>query len=126
MIASLVAAWRDGRTISAATVMKLLPDGPAFFVECWKACLKIPRGETRSYAWLARAAGRPTAVRAAAQAMARNPLPLLVPCHRVTGTNDPGGFCGAGHMGERTARAKRFLALKADLLRREGARIARA
>lgn len=43
----------------------------------------IPRGEVRTYAWLARQAGRPKAVRAVGTIMARNPLPLLLPCHRV-------------------------------------------
>ena len=43
----------------------------------------IPAGETRPYGWVAREAGRPTAVRAVASVLARNPVPLLVPCHRV-------------------------------------------
>ncbi|WP_146751213.1 methylated-DNA--[protein]-cysteine S-methyltransferase, partial [Pseudomonas aeruginosa] len=47
------------------------------------AAMRIPRGETRSYSWLAREARRPLAVRAAASAIAKNPLWLLVPCHRV-------------------------------------------
>jgi O-6-methylguanine DNA methyltransferase len=47
------------------------------------ATRRIPSGETRPYAWVAREAGRPRAVRAAAGVLARNPVPLLVPCHRV-------------------------------------------
>ena len=47
------------------------------------ATRSIPAGETRPYGWVAREAGRPTAVRAAASVLARNPVPLLVPCHRV-------------------------------------------
>jgi O-6-methylguanine DNA methyltransferase len=47
------------------------------------ATRRIPAGETRPYAWVAREAGRPQAVRAAAGVLARNPVPLLVPCHRV-------------------------------------------
>jgi O-6-methylguanine DNA methyltransferase len=43
----------------------------------------IPRGETRPYGWIARQAGRPRAVRAAASALAANPVPLLIPCHRI-------------------------------------------
>ena len=119
LITQLVNAWMRGQPISPARVSTLMPTRPEFFVACWKACLRIPRGETRSYAWLAKAAGRPAAVRAAAQAMARNPLPLIVPCHRVTGTNDGGGFCGFGHMGDRSPRARRFLALKEALLEME-------
>ena len=45
--------------------------------------MTIPRGETRPYGWIARQAGRPRAVRAAASALAANPVPLLIPCHRI-------------------------------------------
>jgi O-6-methylguanine DNA methyltransferase len=48
---------------------------------------RIPRGEVRSYAWLAREAGRPKAMRAVGNVMARNPVPLLMPCHRVVPTS---------------------------------------
>lgn len=47
---------------------------------------KIPPGEVRSYGWIAEAIGRPQAARAVGQAMARNPVPLLYPCHRVVNT----------------------------------------
>ena len=47
------------------------------------AAATIPRGETRPYGWIARQAGRPRAVRAAASALAANPVPLLIPCHRI-------------------------------------------
>ena len=65
-----------------------------FFSAAWEACSSIPPGETRSYQWLAEAAGNPRASRAAGQAMARNPLPLVIPCHRVVGSN--GGLHGYG------------------------------
>jgi len=65
-----------------------------FFTKAWAACRRIPAGETRTYAWLANEAGRPRAMRAAGQAMARNPLPLVVPCHRVVGSD--GGLHGFG------------------------------
>jgi O-6-methylguanine DNA methyltransferase len=65
-----------------------------FFSRAWQACAAIPPGETRSYAWLATRAGSPAAVRAAGQAMARNPLPLIIPCHRVVGSD--GGLHGYG------------------------------
>lgn len=45
--------------------------------------LEIPRGQVRSYAWVAKEIGNPTAVRAVATAVARNPIPILIPCHRV-------------------------------------------
>ena len=52
-----------------------------------EACTSIPAGETRTYAWLAQQVGKPAAARAAGRVMATNPWPLLVPCHRVLGSN---------------------------------------
>ena len=60
---------------------------PPFFLRAWAACRSIPRGETRSYAWLAAQAGSPGALRAAGQAMAHNPVPIIIPCHRVIGSD---------------------------------------
>ncbi len=61
--------------------------GTAFQARVWAALQAIPRGETRSYAQLAAAVGTPSAVRAVAAACARNPAALVVPCHRVIGSN---------------------------------------
>ena len=85
-----------------------LSNAPPFFGAAWEACRNIPAGETRSYAWLAAEAGRPNAARAAGQAMARNPLALVIPCHRVIGSS--GGLHGYGAGG---------LAVKARLLQME-------
>lgn len=58
-----------------------------------KIVLKIPLGEVRSYKWVARKAGRPRAYRAVANALAKNPYPLIIPCHRVVkSSNDSGGY----------------------------------
>jgi AraC family transcriptional regulator of adaptative response/methylated-DNA-[protein]-cysteine methyltransferase len=57
----------------------------AFQARVWQALREIPRGETRSYAEMARIVGRPAAVRAVARACASNPVAILVPCHRVVG-----------------------------------------
>ena len=73
-----------------------LSGAPPFFGAAWQACRGIPAGETRSYAWLAAEAGRPNAARAAGQAMARNPLALVIPCHRVIGSNGDLHGYGAG------------------------------
>ena len=62
-----------------------LSDQPAFVRRALSAARRIPYGQVRTYGWLARAAGRPGAARAAGQAMSRNPIPLLIPCHRVVG-----------------------------------------
>lgn len=85
-------------------------DDPEFFTRARAACRTIPAGETRTYAWLAEAAGSPNAIRAAGQSMARNPVPLLVPCHRVVGSNGRLHGFGGG-IG---------LPLKARLLQLEG------
>jgi len=61
--------------------------GTAFQWRVWRALTKIPRGETRSYADVARELGKPSSVRAVARACATNPLALLVPCHRVIGSD---------------------------------------
>ena len=61
----------------------------------WQAARKIPYGETRRYAWIATKTGKPGAARAAGQALGRNPLPIIVPCHRVIYSNgNLGGFTG--------------------------------
>jgi len=60
----------------------------------WRAAMQIPRGQTRSYAWIAARAGSPGAARAAGGALGANPLPLIVPCHRII--NSCGGIGGFG------------------------------
>ena len=69
---------------------------PPFIEKALRECSKIPYGSSRSYAELAEVAGNPNAARAVGQAMARNPLPIVVPCHRVlTSDGHLGGFgCG--------------------------------
>jgi len=65
----------------------------AFQMRVWEALRRIPRGETRSYAQLARSLGQPTAIRAVARACATNPVAVVVPCHRVIGSNGkPTGY----------------------------------
>ena len=73
-----------------------------------KALQKIPAGEVRTYAWLARKAGQPNAARAVGNTMARNPVPILIPCHRVVPAAGGIGNYGMGS------------AMKRDLLMREG------
>ncbi len=70
-----------------------------------RACAQIPYGETRSYGELAVMAGKPGAARAVGQVMARNPLPLFVPCHRVIAADGSlGGFGGGLEMKRRLLR----------------------
>lgn len=59
----------------------------AFEVAVWTKALEIPRGEVRPYGWIAAEIGRPRAVRAVGTALGHNPVPLVVPCHRVVRTD---------------------------------------
>jgi O-6-methylguanine DNA methyltransferase len=68
--------------------------GTDFQRACWHALLAIPYGETRSYADIARAVGRPNAFRAVGMANNRNPVAIVVPCHRVIASD--GTLCGYG------------------------------
>lgn len=65
---------------------------PPFHCSVLKALRDIPSGQVITYGQLALLAGRPGAARAVGQAMARNPIPIILPCHRVVASNGPGGF----------------------------------
>jgi methylated-DNA-[protein]-cysteine S-methyltransferase len=67
--------------------VKLAPEGTEFQRAAWKALTKIPFGQTRSYGEQAAAIGNPKAVRAIGAANGRNPIAIVVPCHRVIGAN---------------------------------------
>jgi methylated-DNA-[protein]-cysteine S-methyltransferase len=83
--------------------------GTEFQRRCWDELLRIPFGETRSYAEIARAVGSPNGYRAVGQANHHNPVAIVVPCHRVlAGGRELGGYGGG-------------LPTKAFLLRLEGA-----
>lgn len=70
-----------------------------FQCRVWAAAMSIPYGETRGYRWVAREAGRPLGARAAGQAMGRNPVPIIIPCHRVVASGGKlGGFGGGLEM----------------------------
>ena len=87
--------------------------GTAFQQSVWQALLSIPQGETVSYGEISRRIGNPAAVRAVGGAVGRNPVSIIVPCHRVMGNN--GALTGYGG----------GLARKTALLRLEGARLER-
>lgn len=90
--------------------LRLAPIGTEFQLAVWRALAGIPYGETTSYSRLATHLGRPNAVRAVGAANGRNPLPIVLPCHRVIGANgDLTGFGGG-------------IEVKGWLLAHEGAR----
>jgi len=76
--------------------LPLDPRGTAFQRAVWSELARIPYGETRSYADVARAIGRPLAVRAVGAANGANPLALVVPCHRVIAADGSLGGYGGG------------------------------
>lgn len=88
--------------------LPLAPRGTQFQLRVWRALLEIPYGETWSYADVARRLDSPTATRAVGAANGRNPLPIVVPCHRVIGAD--GSLTGYGG----------GLEIKRSLLRLEG------
>jgi methylated-DNA-[protein]-cysteine S-methyltransferase len=83
-------------------------EGTAFQRACWQALREIPYGSTCTYGELARKVGRPTAFRAVGQANHRNPVAIIVPCHRVVGSDGTLTGYGGG------------LEIKEKLLRLEG------
>jgi methylated-DNA-[protein]-cysteine S-methyltransferase len=80
----------DRLDLSAAT---------SFQRQVWESTRLIPYGETRSYSWVAEQIKQPKAVRAVGQALGRNPMPVIIPCHRVLASNGRlGGFSGGLEM----------------------------
>jgi len=79
-----------GRRLAGETRVRIpldLRGRTAFEVAVWTKALEIPRGEVRPYGWIAAEIGRPKAVRAVGTALGHNPVPLIVPCHRVVRTD---------------------------------------
>ena len=105
LVARVSEALAEGRTDVPVDLTSRSP----FHQEVLRATTRIPHGEVRTYAELASIVGRPRAARAVGTAMARNPVPLLVPCHRVVPTG--GGVGNYGYGSD----------LKAKLLAGEGA-----
>lgn len=81
-----------------------------FAQKVYKIVLKIPLGEVRTYKWVAKKAGQPKAARSVGQILKHNPYPILIPCHRVVGSN---GKIGGYIWGKRLK--KRFIKLERKL-----------
>lgn len=81
--------------------LPLAPEGTPFQLQVWQALQTIPYGETISYAELAGKLGKPNAARAVGAANGKNPLPIVIPCHRVIGSNGLlTGYAGGIHIKE--------------------------
>ena len=85
--------------------------GTAFQLKVWKALQQIPFGKTISYSEVAHAIGQPTAIRAVASAIARNPIAVVIPCHRVVHSD---GSTGQYHWGAKLK--KRLIQWEHDVL----------
>lgn len=106
-LTAVLEAWLEGRPYQGSFDLRSLTPFDRTVLEC---TLTIPRGEVRPYSWVAEAIGRPRAARAVGNALARNPVPLLIPCHRVVRKD--------GHLGPYSGGGPEW---KARLLRLEGA-----
>ena len=94
-IQALFIAYFDGLRPPPSLLELETPDGTPFQRACWSEARAIDPGSTRTYGWLAARIGQPKAARAVGQAMRANPLPIVVPCHRVVGkAPGSGGFSG--------------------------------
>ncbi|GAA4226654.1 hypothetical protein GCM10022254_12310 [Actinomadura meridiana] len=119
--AGLVPALRTGRLGALPLDLRGLSE---FEAAVLRAAARIPRGQTRPYAWVAREAGRPKAVRAVGSALGRNPVPLLIPCHRVTRSDGTlGDYVFGGPAKERLLRGEDVDVDEAVDLARRGVRL---
>ena len=94
-LAERIAGYFEGRRQDFSDALDLTTATP-FQRRVWLAARLIPYGETRSYRQLAVSIGQPGAARAVGQALARNPLPIIVPCHRVLQADGGLGGFGSG------------------------------
>lgn len=108
-IAALLQGYASDASASLDHYPVDLPECTDLQRDIWLALREIPRGETRSYGWLARRVGHPSAARAVGAAVGSNPIPLWLPCHRVVASDGTLHGFGGG------------LAMKQALLELEGA-----
>lgn len=97
-LAAVSAAMR-GEAAQAGKILKnTAADGktPEFYRKVWRETVKIPYGQTKTYTEIAEQLGGANRRRAVARALAANPFPVLIPCHRVVGKRDGGGYSGGG------------------------------
>ncbi len=99
--------YAEGQPVNFTAPLDLRT-GTIFQRKIWELLCQIPHGETRSYSWLAEQAGHPRAVRAVGGACGANPVPVLIPCHRIRRRSGALGGFSAG------------LSWKKRLLAREG------
>lgn len=91
-LACMLSRYFKGQVIEFSRIPVAMP-ASSFLAEVMTALRTVPYGEVRSYQWLAEAMGKPRATRAVGGALGRNPLPIIVPCHRIISKDGSlGGF----------------------------------
>jgi O-6-methylguanine DNA methyltransferase len=116
-LAEAVERYFDGWTVRFDEFPVALASGTTFQRRVWSIVGRIPRGQVRTYRWIGMEIGRPAAVRAIGQAVGANPVPLLIPCHRVVGSDGSlVGFSAEGGIGLKV----KMLELEKVRLRRAG------
>jgi len=93
-VARQLAAYFEGNLKEFDFDLELAPQGTPFQLQVWEELQRIPYGETISYGELAQRMGNPSASRAVGAANGRNPIPIVIPCHRVIGAG--GSLTGFG------------------------------
>lgn len=86
----------EGDAVDFKEISVKIEDGTVFQKLVWETIHQIPHGEVRSYKWIAEQIGRPKAVRAVGNATGSNPITIIIPCHRVIGSNGNLGGYGGG------------------------------
>ncbi len=103
-LAQRLRRYFDGHPVEFTDALDISSSTP-FQQRVWQAARRIPWGQTRSYQWIASEIGQPGAARAVGQALGRNPLPVIIPCHRVLASNgNLGGFSGGLEVKKRLLR----------------------
>lgn len=105
-------------TISCAERIPLRKKADSFTFQekVLRVVSKIPLGELRTYAWVAKRIGKPQAVRAVGQALKKNPFSLIIPCHRVVKSDGSlGGYTGGKKMKKYLIALEKLLVQKLDL-----------
>ena len=96
-VIGMIARLLDGEPVNFSVVPVSLDDAAPFERLVYAEALAIPQGETRTYGELARAIGQPGAARAVGRALGRNPVPIIIPCHRILAADGrSGGFSAPG------------------------------
>lgn len=86
----------------STNILKSMKSYSSFSQTVWKACFLIPKGQVRTYGWIAKKVGKPGAARAVGRALGKNPFAPTVPCHRVVGADGRlTGYSGAGGVREK-------------------------